>query len=71
MNETSNENLAVIGDVSFSFSFVLRTMASRRRERDMIPVKKWDKKEIREKVTIKKVVLDPLEERYFKKKSSE
>ena len=37
----------------------------------MIPVKKWDKKEIREKVTNKKVVLDLLGERYFRKKRSE
>jgi len=46
-------------------------MANRRREKDIIPVKKCDKKEIRENVTIKKVVLGSLEERYFKKKNNE
>ena len=71
MNETSNEILGVIGDVSFSFLYVLRPMTNRRREKEMIPVKKCDKKEIRENANIKKIVLDSLEERYFKKKSSE
>lgn len=71
MNDISSEILAVIGDVFFSFSYVLRIIASRRSEKDTIPVKKCVRKEIREKATIKKVAFDLLEEMYFKKKSSE
>lgn len=37
-------------------------VVSRRKEKDMFLVKKWDEKEIRGRVNIKKVALDLLEE---------
>ena len=46
-------------------------MASKRREKDTIPAKKCDNNVMRQNVTIKKVALDSLEERYFKRKNNE
>jgi len=71
MNEDDSKNFAETGDSFFSFSYFLRAMASRRRENDIIPVKKCDIKETKENKIVKNRFLGSLEEIYFIMKSNE
>jgi len=70
-NETIKEIFGVTDGDLFSLSYALNAMAKSRREKDMIPVRKCERKEKKEKVTIQYAVLESLDVRCFSMKYNE
>jgi len=70
-NEIINEIFAVVGEGLFSLSYALKATVKMRREKDMIPVRKCERKEKKEKVTIQYTVLESLDAKCFNMKYNE
>jgi len=68
MKNEKRRSFAEDGEPAFSASYFLREKARRRKEREMKPVKKWDRKEAKVNISIRRVYLDSGEVRYFRKK---
>ena len=71
MNAITSEKFAVIGEAFFSLLYDLNVRAKKRREKDMIPVKECERNEKKDKATIKNLVLESLESRFFIMKYNE
>ena len=70
IKEDTNEAFAVM-DEDFSVLYDLNARAKSRRESDMIPVKLCERREKKEKVNIRNVVLELLESKFFSMKYNE
>ena len=68
MKDEERRRFAEDGESILSVSYLLRERAKIRKEREMNPVRKWDRKEAKVNISIKRMYLDSEEVRYFKKK---
>ena len=68
MKDEKRRSFAEDGEPAFSISYFLREKASRRKESEMNPVRKCDRKEAKVNISIRRAYLDSEEVRYFRKK---
>ena len=68
MKDEKRRNFAAVGEPTLSVSYFFRERASKRKEIEMNPVRKWDRKEAKVNISIRRVYLDSGEVRYFRKK---
>lgn len=68
MKDEKRRSFAEDGELAFSVSYFLRERASKRKEMEMKPVKKWDRKEAKVNISIRLAYLDSEEVSCFRKK---